>query len=164
MLSTLSEEQAWEVWRFRAPLGMCNANTEFNRATKPPRGGMQFDMIIDPSEEKWQAKPSQGPAPSAPTALDIAVNQKLMLEELRETLEQIAALCPRHSLLDRDESDGHEGTASSPTPCRLQDFELATDASGEILHFSCRHSTTGVCAGYVHLHRKAKEVEAQIAG
>ncbi|MCK6558044.1 hypothetical protein HUU39_02550 [candidate division KSB1 bacterium] len=63
MLSTLSEEQAREVWRFRAPLGMCSANTEFNRATKPPRGGMQFDMIIDPSEEKWQAgktKPGTG--------------------------------------------------------------------------------------------------------
>ncbi|MCK6558045.1 hypothetical protein HUU39_02545 [candidate division KSB1 bacterium] len=90
------------------------------------------------------------------------MNQKLMLDELRETLEQIAALCPRHSLFDREESDGHEGTASPP--CRLEDFELATDTSGEILRFSCRHSVAGVCAGYVHLHRKEKEVDAQIAG
>lgn len=85
-----------------------------------------------------------------------------MLEELRETLEQIAALCPRHSLFDRDELDGHEGTAS-PT-CRLDDFELAMDATGEVLNFSCRHSATGICAGYVHLHRKEKKVDAPVAG
>jgi len=163
MLSTLLEEQARKF-------GVFTRRWEC--------AGQILSLFVRPSflatacNLKWyltqarrngrQVKPSQGAAPSAALALDIAVNQKLMLEELRETLEQIAALCPQHSLFDRKELDSHEGTAS--TPCRVEDFELATDASGEILRFSCRHSTTGICAGYVSLHRKEKKDDAPRAG
>ncbi|MDZ7269009.1 MAG: hypothetical protein ONB48_14850 [candidate division KSB1 bacterium] len=154
-ISTLSEERSGKIWCPGSCSGMCSAKTEFSHATPVHCSGMQFEIIIHPSEKKRQAgklKPGTG-AFSAPTVSGIAVNQKVMLEELRETLEQIAALCPQHSVFNREEADNDNNAAGDAalTPCRLEDFALVPDASGEILHFSCRRSLTGVCAGSVPL-------------
>lgn len=70
-------------------------------------------------------------------------------EHLRETLEQVAALCPlRASFIN--ESPTVEGAEEHDRgPCPLEAFEIAAEAKGLGHSFACRHSHSGICAGYV---------------
>jgi hypothetical protein len=70
-------------------------------------------------------------------------------EELRETLEQVAALCPlRASFIN--ESPTVEGAEDCERePCSLDAFDIAAEAKGLGYSFACRHSQSGICAGYV---------------
>lgn len=78
-------------------------------------------------------------------------------EQLRETLEQVAALCPlRASFIN--ESPTPEGAEEHDRgPCPLEAFEVATEASGRGYSFACRHSHSGVCAGYVAAQETATQ-------
>lgn len=76
-------------------------------------------------------------------------------EELRETLEQVAALCPlRASFIN--ESPTVEGAEEHDRePCSLDAFEVAAEAKGMGYSFACRHSQSGICAGYVAAQARA---------
>lgn len=79
-------------------------------------------------------------------------------EELRETLEQVAALCPlRASFIN--ESPTVEGAEEHERePCSLDEFEIAAEAKGMGYSFACRHSQSGICAGYVAAQAAARAV------
>ena len=65
-------------------------------------------------------------------------------EDTRKRLEQIASLCPLHSL-NGNTSENH----SQAHPCRFVDFDLTADEHGDGSYFSCRRSEEGTCAGYI---------------
>ena len=82
-------------------------------------------------------------------------------EELRETLEQVAALCPlRASFIN--ESPTVEGAEEQHDrePCSLDAFEIAAEAKGLGYSFACRHSQSGICAGYVAAQARAAQALA----
>jgi len=80
-------------------------------------------------------------------------------EQLRETLEQVAELCPlRASFINESPTiDGAE--EHDRGPCPLEAFDVAAEAKGMGYSFACRHSHSGICAGYV----AAQEAVAQNA-
>ncbi len=84
-------------------------------------------------------------------------------EELRETLEQVAALCPlRASFIN--ESPTVEGAEEHDRePCSLDAFEIASEVKGMGYSFACRHSQSGICAGYVAAQTRSAAAQALVS-
>lgn len=70
-------------------------------------------------------------------------------EELRETLEQVAALCPLRASFINESPTVEGADEHDREPCPLEAFDLAAEAKGLGYSFACRHSQSGICAGYV---------------
>lgn len=70
-------------------------------------------------------------------------------EQLRETLEQVAALCPLRASFIKESPTPEGAEEHDRGPCPLEAFEIAAEAKGLGYSFACRHSQSGICAGYV---------------
>ena len=77
-------------------------------------------------------------------------NNSFIKEDITETLQQIASLCPmrKDKIQLSENSDGH--SSNGHYCCTVLDFEIGEDKLGGGHYFSCRNSRQGTCAGYIN--------------